>query len=98
MKKSIKAVLLIILVLALLAFTGMIIAVTTINPNKYKPEIESWISKQTGYQMKINGKLEWEIFPSPTIKVSNLVFLNSNNQHASPIAQIGSGTGGIRYG
>ncbi len=90
MKKSLKTILLIIFVLALLAFAGMIIAVTTINPNKYKPQIESWLSNQTGYNLKINGKLGWEIFPTPTIHATNLVFMNPGQKNTLPVAKIGA--------
>lgn len=43
-----------------------------IDPNKLKPVIAEEIKKQTGYELVIDGKLSWSLFPRLSIKIDSM--------------------------
>lgn len=52
---------------------GMIYFVTVLDPNDYKPDIETMATSQ-GVDLSIQGDLAWQFFPKPGISISNIEF------------------------
>ncbi len=65
-----------------LIIIGLVIAVSMVNLNKYKPQIEKAVKDNAGYEMKINGKIGVSFSPVG-ISISNVTLSNpsiKNNQ------------------
>lgn len=67
--KYLSIVLISFLLLLVLAFVGLIFLV---DPNHYKADLSRYVSEKTGYPLKVNGNLEWTIFPSFGLKAQQI--------------------------
>jgi len=46
-----------------LIIVGLVIAISMVNLNKYKPQIEKAVKENSGYEMKINGDISASFSP-----------------------------------
>jgi len=53
------------------AFVVILIAVTLIDPNQYKPLIEETVNKQTGLNLKL-ADIQWQLFPRLGLEISDV--------------------------
>ena len=62
-----------------------------IKPKTYKSWVESAVYQSTGHKLVINGALEWNTFPNPTVMISDVIIKNQKgSKHVSPyFAKIG---------
>ncbi len=58
-----KKTLLFVAVLFFVIIIGIVIFVSTLNFNKYKPDMEKAVYKATGYEVKINRDISFSMFP-----------------------------------
>ena len=64
MLKFIKFSLKLLISLVLLAIIGMVIFVSVVDANRYKPEINQLLTNTTGYPVTLTGDLSWSILPN----------------------------------
>jgi len=77
-----KKVLIGIVALLGLVIIGLVITVSMVDLNKYKPQIEKAVKDNSGYEMKINGKIGVSFSPVG-VSISNVTLSNpeiKNNQ------------------
>lgn len=80
--KSIGWLILAVVILYLIAATILHYA---IKPEQYKTFVEKTVYKYTGHSMKINGSLEWSVFPNPSIRMTEVVLKNdAGKRNISP--------------
>ena len=84
MGKFIKIVLLILL----LIIVAVIALPFFIDPNDYKPEIQSVVKEKTGRELTIEGDLELSIFPWLGVSTGNLTISNAAGFADRPFAKI----------
>lgn len=68
---------------------AVIIALTVINPDQFKPQIEQYVSRHAGRVIQINGPISWKIFPSVGIALRKVVLMNPKGYPNKPTASIG---------
>ena len=61
--KALRYALWTLLALIVLAIIGVVVAVSVINPNDYKPQIEKAVESHTRLDLKLNGDIGWSLFP-----------------------------------
>ena len=61
----------ILLTLAVLAI-AITVFIFSMDPNKLKPSIIAEVKKQTGYNMTIDGRLTWSLYPLLGIKIEHM--------------------------
>jgi AsmA protein len=86
MIKWIKRLLSLSLILLLLITVSLIILTKTIDPNRYRNQIESFFYHKTGRSLDIAGNIHWSFFPTlgiiiPDVTIGNPKsdYLNNNN-------------------
>lgn len=79
MLKLIKILLLSVFSLALMAVLAVILAFYLIDPNRYKPAIETVFAEQTGLQLNIAGDIEWAFNPVFGLSLSDLRLRNPSS-------------------
>ena len=90
MIKWIKRLFALSLVLLLLITLSLIILTRTIDPNRYRNQIESFFYHKTGRSLDISGKIHWSFFPTLGIVIPDLTIGNpSSNDSKQPFAKIG---------
>lgn len=58
-----KRLTMIVVIIPVLIFLGFVGAVSLIDFNQYKPQIEQEVSQRTGHELKISGAIEVSVFP-----------------------------------
>lgn len=75
-RKVIKISVLVLAIIPILMFLGFSAAVSFIDFNRYKPQIEQQVAKLTGREMQIEGAIEVAVFPF-ALEVGQTYFKNS---------------------
>jgi AsmA protein len=75
-RKFIKISVLVLAIIPILMFLGFSAAVSFIDFNRYKPQIEQQVAKLTGREMQIEGAIEVAVFPF-ALEVGQTYFKNS---------------------
>lgn len=79
MSKSIKYIVIGLVLLILIAAVGIGIFVATFNPNSYKPQIQNLVKKQTNRQLQINGDINLKVFPNIALVINDVALLEPND-------------------
>lgn len=74
--KLIKILLLSVLSLALMAVLAVVLAFYLIDPNRYKPAIQSVFAEQTGIRLTIAGDINWAFNPVFGLSINDLRLTN----------------------
>jgi len=85
--KVIKWVLWVLVVIIVLAVAGVGIAIATLNPNDYKPQISEQVEKQTGRKLEITGEIKWSLFPWLGLSLGKTQFGNAVGFGDQPFAK-----------
>jgi hypothetical protein len=64
-------------ILLLLAI-GIVSIIVFVNPGNYKPQISSFVEKQTGYQLHIEGDIKWSLLPF-SLYIQDIVVMNKTS-------------------
>jgi AsmA protein len=79
MKKGIKILSMIVGILIILVISGFFLLVHFVNPNQFKPMLESTILENTGRTLAIDGDLHWSFFPWLNIQIDQMTLSNPTN-------------------
>ncbi len=71
-----------------LIIVGLVIVISMVNLNKYKPQIEKAVRQNSGYEMKINGKISASFSPVG-ISISNVEIKNPQIKSNQKFFQMG---------
>ena len=85
--KVIKWILWILLVVIVLVVAGVGIAIATLDPNDYKPQIAEQVQKQTGRNLEIVGEIKWSLFPWLGLSLGETQFGNAAGFGDQPFAK-----------
>ena len=85
--KVIKWILWILLVVIVLVVAGVGIAIATLDPNDYKPQIAEQVQKQTGRKLEIVGEIKWSLFPWLGLSLGETQFGNAPGFGDQPFAK-----------
>ena len=88
MKKTMRIILVSAAGLVLIALAGIALALVLINPNDYKPKIESAILKATGRQIVLQGDISLSFFPRLGLDVGPAEILDDASFGNTPFARI----------
>ena len=93
-----KKFLLILLAFVLLAFGGIaFMFYKSFDENAYKAQLIASTKELTGRDMVINGQFSLDIFPSPVIKISDVVIKNKAGEKDSDFIKIASVEAHIQF-
>jgi len=87
MMKLIKILLLSVVSLALMAVVALALAFYLIDPNRYKPAIQTVFAEQTGINLNIAGDISWAFNPVFGLSISDLRL--TNPQSPAELASLG---------
>lgn len=96
MAKTFKFLGILLGTLILLAIIAVIILVTFVSPNRFKPLLEQQIKTFTGRQLTIDGDLSWKIFPTLGVKVGHMVMNNPTGFKEPVFAEISDATVNVK--
>jgi AsmA protein len=96
MKKIIKVTASFLGVIILLAIFAVVLLVTLVNPNHFKPMIASQVQKYIGRQLVIDGDLSWSFYPYLGIKVGHCELSNPPQFQQKIFAELDSMTVGVK--
>ena len=84
-----KKVVLAVLVLLVLALSGLVAYVAMMDWNQHKAEIANQISELTGKKVVLQGNVSMSILPSPTLSAENVLLYNNEGDYSTkPLAEI----------
>jgi len=76
------------IVVALLVITAVVLPLV-IDPNNYKEEIRTAVYEETGRELTIGGDIQWTVFPSIGLGLSDLELGNRGGFGDQPMLKIG---------
>lgn len=76
MKKIIKYGLITVASLVALSVIGIILLVTLVNPNRFKPQIIQATYQATGRKLALDGDISWKIYPNLGVTVRKVTLSN----------------------
>lgn len=88
--RIIKIILLLALSLVLLLVVGLAAAVTFIDPNKQKERIAAMVYEQTGRELRIDGELEWGLWPRLRLAGDSITLGNAPDFGPEPFLELDS--------
>lgn len=98
MKRFLKAVGITLGIVAVIAIAAIIVLVTFVNPNRFKPLITEQVKKYTGRELIIDGNLSWTLFPYLGVSVGHLELSNPPEFKQKPFfAEIQGATIGVKF-
>src|SRR5690348_13987385 len=83
-------------IVVLIGILALVLLVTFVSPNRFKPLIIDQVKKYTGRDLVIDGDLSWTIFPSLGVKVGHLELNNPTGFKQKTFAEIDSATVGVK--
>ncbi len=66
---------------------AIILLLTLVNPNQFKPVIQSWVSVHTGKTLVISGDIDWSFYPALGFKVHHVSLMNSVNAESAVLTK-----------
>lgn len=87
MQKLLRPIINILSSLVVLLLTAVIVLITQVNPNDFKPQVTERFHAATGKYLALNGDLQWSFFPWVALQ-ANDVKISKDNSHKQLIAQI----------
>ncbi len=77
-----------LLVFLMLAAGGFVLYVTNIDWNQHKDKIAEQVYNLTGKSVDFEGRLSFEILPSPYLNASNAKIYNSQEKNETPLMEV----------
>lgn len=96
MKKLLKWTAGIFGTLLVLMIIAMVVLVTVVSPNRFKPVIIDQVKKQTGRTLIMDGDLSWTFFPTLGVKVGHVLMNNPEGFREKTFAEIDSMTVSVK--
>lgn len=88
MGKLLKVLLTVIASLLLLIIIAAVVLPLVIDPNDFKPQIQTLVKDNTGRELKIEGDLDLSVFPWIGLSTGKLSLSNADGFDGKPFAQI----------
>ncbi|MES2218057.1 MAG: AsmA family protein, partial [Pseudomonadota bacterium] len=96
MNKFIKTTGWLLSAIVVIAIVTVIVLVTFVSPNTFKPIISAQVLKYTGRQLTIEGDLSWTFFPYLGFKVGHMTLNNPPGFQDKVFAEINDATVGVK--
>jgi AsmA protein len=71
-----------------LTFVLALVVPLVMNPNNYKGQIAALVLEKSGRNLTLDGDLEWELFPNPTITLKEVTLSNAVGFRAEPMVRM----------
>lgn len=97
MNKFLKWILAIVGIVAILLVVATIVLPMVIDPNNYKDEIAAAVKKETGRDLAIGGQIEWSVFPSIGLKLSDVKLGNPKGFGEQPMLDVGEAGISVKF-
>ena len=88
--KAIKILLWVVMLLVVLAVGLVVVLTKLVDPNDYKPQIESLVEKQTGRTLSLEGDLSLTFFPWVGVETGKLSLSNAEGFGDRPMIAVGN--------
>lgn len=88
MFKLIKWIIVLFLVLLVLIIGNAAVAIVTINPNDFKPQITEQVKKSTGRDLTLAGDISWSFYPWLGLNLGKTSLANAAGFGLQPFAEI----------
>lgn len=88
MPRLLKILLIIIASVVLLIAAAVIVIPLFVNPNDFKPEIQSAVKESTGRELQIEGDLQLSVFPWIGLSTGKLILSNAEGFSSKVFAEI----------
>lgn len=75
-------------VLLVLVIGSAAVAIITINPNDFKPQITAQVKKATGRELKLSGDINWSFYPWLGLNLGNTSLANAAGFGSEPLVEI----------
>ena len=86
--KVFKILLITVASIFVLTSIGLIILVNYVDPNKYKPLIIASVNENTGRQLHLDGKINWEIWPNIGLELRQVSLSNPEGFESANFIEI----------
>ncbi len=96
MKKLFKWIGILLVLLLVLIIGAAVILPLMIDPNDHKDRIVQVVESQTGRDFSIGGEIEWSVFPSIGLGLSDLTLGNADGFGAPHMAKVQSATVSVK--
>ena len=80
LKLSLKVLLGLIALFAILSVLGYFALTRWINPNTFKPQIEQIVQQETGRSLTLTGDLRWKFFPNVGLHIGQAALSRKFNE------------------
>ena len=97
MKKLLKWILALVGVVVVLLVIATVVLPMVVDPNDYKDEISSAVSKKTGRELTIGGEIKWSVFPSIGLELSDVSLGNPEGFGEKPMLDIGEAGISVKF-
>jgi len=96
-KNFLKWILAIVGIVAVILVVATIVLPMVIDPNNYKDEIAAAVKEETGRDLNIGGEIEWSVFPSIGLKLSEVKLGNREGFGEQPMLDIGEAGISVKF-
>jgi AsmA protein len=92
-----KWILAIVGIVAVILVIAAVVLPMVIDPNNYKDEIAVAVKEETGRDLHIGGQIEWSVFPSIGLKLSDVKLGNPEGFGEQPMLDIGEAGVSVKF-
>lgn len=96
MMKWLKIIASVLGIVILVGIIALILLVTFVSPNRFKPLIIDQVKKYTGRDLAIDGDLSWTVFPTLGVKVGHLQLSNPAEFKQKVFAEVQNATVSVK--
>ena len=90
MNKFLKWVLAVVGIVVVLLVIATVVLPMVVDPNNYKEEMRTAVFEETGRELTIGGEIEWTVFPSIGLDLSDLELGNRSGFGDQPMLKVGA--------
>lgn len=84
MAKTLKMLLAAVVLMGVLLAAAVAYLFFALDPNDYKPELQA-LAKAQGYELRLNGEIDWQFFPSLALTVNDIEIADSESEVADEL-------------
>jgi len=95
-KKLLKLVLVVIGFVVVLLVVAAVVLPMVVDPNDYKEKISASVLKDTGRELTIGGEIQWTVFPSLGLGLSDVTLGNRSGFGDQPMMDIGEAGASVK--
>jgi len=95
--KLLKWILAIVGIVAVLLVVATIVLPMVIDPNNYKDQIADAVREKTGRELTIGGEINWSVFPSIGLELSDVKLGNPEGFGEQPMLDIGEAGISVKF-